>query len=220
MIGRRAGAVGVTMLLRSGEDLVLTPAGAGPVYLAVSGWNPRRTLGSCSVDTFSRIGGVPVSVGDRLEGDVDRLPRDRIGWFHRAVNEPSGPVRLVLSGGEASATFLGRRWRVERTARSGVRLTSEGWQGPRASINSFPVLPGAVQLTPDGEAIVLGPDGALTGGYPVVGVVATVDLDRLSTLQAGTGVSFMAVDPEAATKAWADASAARARSVVHPALLS
>ncbi len=55
-----------------------------------------------------------------------------------------------------------------------------------AELPSEPTLPGAVQVPPDGQPIVLGPDAPVTGGYPVVGVLADADLDVLAQLRPGT----------------------------------
>jgi hypothetical protein len=43
----------------------------------------------------------------------------------------------------------------------------------RAELPSQGVLPGAVQVPPDGQPIILGWDGPVTGGYPVIaGVIS------------------------------------------------
>jgi allophanate hydrolase subunit 2 len=84
----------------------------------------------------------------------------------------------------------------------------------------MPMLPGAIQLTPQGEAIVLGRDGGLTGGYPVVGVVATSDLDRLALLRTGDSLSFAVCSHLEAARAYRDTGAALARSLAHPSALS
>jgi allophanate hydrolase subunit 2 len=215
----RASASGTALLVGAGHELVVTPIGDGPCYVTVSGWRPSRTLGSCAVDTFSRLGGAPLSVGDTLAGEPSPSAHERVGWFHRPDPEPQGPLRIVVWDAGLFEPFLAQAWRVHRVARSGVRLTAQGWLGPTVSVESFPVVPGAVQLTPDNEAIVLGPDGGLTGGYPVVGVIATVDLDRVSMLSAGRDVRFAAVEVGSAVRQWSVALASRANSGVHPALL-
>ena len=46
---------------------------------------------------------------------------------------------------------------------------------------------GAIELTPSG-LIVLGPDHPTTGGYPVVAVVASDDVDRLFARPVGAAV--------------------------------
>ena len=53
---------------------------------------------------------------------------------------------------------------------------------------------GAVQLPPDGRPIVLLPDHATVGGYPVVACVITADLPLLGQLAPGAAVAFVPVD--------------------------
>jgi antagonist of KipI len=60
---------------------------------------------------------------------------------------------------------------------------------------------GAVQLPPDGRPIVLLPDHATVGGYPVVACVITADLALLGQLAPGDAVSLVAVDPAGAAEA-------------------
>ncbi|MFO0554930.1 MAG: carboxyltransferase domain-containing protein [Polyangiaceae bacterium] len=83
-------------------------------------------------------------------------------------------------------------YRVSRALdRVGVRL--EGPALPRASLDfglPDPVLPGAVQITTDGTPIVLGPDAAVTGGYPVVGVLDRTSRAALARQSPGSEVRF------------------------------
>ena len=81
--------------------------------------------------------------------------------------------------------------------RVGVRL-----EGPRLAwarrgeLRSEGVVPGAVQVPPSGQPIVLLADHPTTGGYPVVGVVAERDLDRIAQLRPGNRVRMRPVlDP-------------------------
>ena len=60
---------------------------------------------------------------------------------------------------------------------------------------------GAVQLPPDGCPIVLLPDHATVGGYPVVACVITADHGRLGQLRPGDEVAFEVVDAAAADEA-------------------
>jgi antagonist of KipI len=53
---------------------------------------------------------------------------------------------------------------------------------------------GAIQVPPDGQPIVLLPDHATVGGYPVVGCVISADLGRLGQLQSGDDIRFEVVD--------------------------
>jgi allophanate hydrolase subunit 2 len=45
-------------------------------------------------------------------------------------------------------------------------------------------------VPPDGRPIVLGPDAPVTGGYPVIAVLAHGELDRLAQLRPGAEVRF------------------------------
>ncbi|NBQ47506.1 MAG: hypothetical protein EBU33_03505, partial [Sphingobacteriia bacterium] len=79
----------------------------------------------------------------------------------------SGPHSIDVTG----------RWKIDSTARSGVRLSSPNpLQNSSASLASFPVMPGAIQVPPSGLPLILGPDCGVTGGYPVAGVVIDADL--------------------------------------------
>jgi allophanate hydrolase subunit 2 len=55
---------------------------------------------------------------------------------------------------------------------------------------SEPVCPGAVQVTRDGQCIILGVDGQTIGGYPKIAQVIAADLDRLGQLRPGEVIRF------------------------------
>ena len=71
-------------------------------------------------------------------------------------------------------------------SRSGIELPSQG------------VLPGAIQIPPDGQPIILGWDGPVTGGYPVIAGVISADWPRLAQLRPGETVRFVTIEHEAA----------------------
>lgn len=75
--------------------------------------------------------------------------------------------------------------------RTGYRLTGVD-TGPlnTGSRRSEPSCPGAVQLTPDGELIVLMADGPTVGGYPKIGVIAAAHLPRLAQATVGERLRF------------------------------
>ena len=213
-----AGAVGAALRVPSGARVRVAPLGPGPVYLVVAGWAPQRVLGSAATDTFSRLGGGLLTAGTTLQGSPDDGSWGRVGAFHRALAVETGPLRVASADHPALADLIGSPWSVASVARSGVRL-SGGALPVQRSVASMPVVVGAVQATPDGSAIILGPDGGLTGGYPVVAVVASVDLDRLSMLAPGDRVTFQAVGVADATRAWDDRERYLERATAHPDLL-
>ena len=58
------------------------------------------------------------------------------------------------------------------------------------SLITSPVVPGVVQLTPDGQLIVLMRDAQTTGGYPRVLVVSETEMNRLGQMRGGDDFSF------------------------------
>jgi allophanate hydrolase subunit 2 len=60
------------------------------------------------------------------------------------------------------------------------------------------VLPGAIQVPPDGQPIILGWDGPVTGGYPVIAGIIAADLPRLAQRRPGDTVYFATLEVEAA----------------------
>jgi antagonist of KipI len=60
------------------------------------------------------------------------------------------------------------------------------------------VIPGTVQVPPDGRPIVLLADAQTLGGYACLGHVITADLPRLGQLRPGDKLRFRAVEPEEA----------------------
>ena len=109
----------------------------------------------------------------------------------RVVPGPHGDL-----GGLVNST-----WEVGTDVdRIGVRLLPVEGVGVDGgpSGTSTPMVTGAVQVPPDGRPILLLPDHATVGGYPVVACVASVDLPLLGQLAPGDRVAFTTVDPRTA----------------------
>ena len=64
---------------------------------------------------------------------------------------------------------------------------------PTTDILSLPMPVGAVQVPPSGEPIIKMVDGPVTGGYPVLGVIPSVDHVRLAQAAPGTTLRFRRV---------------------------
>ena len=175
------------------ERTRFVPAGTvldvGPVprglrgYLAVrGGLDVPPVLGSRSTCTLSGLGPPPLRAGDRLP-----LGR-QVAGEPRAVAAPelpAEPVLRVLPGPRDDALtatgwaqLTGTAWEVsDRSDRTGVRLDGPPVErAARPEPLSEGVVPGAVQVPPDGRPVVFLPGCPTTGGYPVVGVVREDDL--------------------------------------------
>ncbi len=158
---------------------------------------------------FGGLAGRALRSGDRLPlgpppfpPPSARLPAARFGRSAvlRVVPGPQG----AAFDDRALLQFYGAMFRVSSASnRTGIRLDGPHLTAPAAGEGpSQALLPGAVQVPPDGRPIVLGWDGPVTGGYPVIAGVISADLPGLAQLAPGSGVAFRGVSLEEARQAW------------------
>jgi KipI family sensor histidine kinase inhibitor len=191
-------------------------------YLAVAGGLGVPTvMGSCSTDVLSWLGPGPLQAGDEIgvgqptAALADHLLADAPAPApagRRVLRVLPGPEVDWLAGGTLHS-LADRRFIVEPASdRVGVRLRVADHRGPLArwggEVSSAGMVTGAVQLPPSGQPIVLLPDHATVGGYPVAAVVITADLGQLGQCVPGEEVLLAPVTPVDA----AEARAARHRS--------
>lgn len=69
------------------------------------------------------------------------------------------------------------------------------------SMPTVPIVPGTVQLPPNGQPIITLADGQTTGGYPRIGQVITADLSLLAQVKPNDTLSFYPVTIEQALSA-------------------
>jgi KipI family sensor histidine kinase inhibitor len=170
-------------------------------YLAVRGGIAAPVLaGSRATDTLAGLGPAPLRTGDgiRVGGDVS-------GPLPAPPLSPWGPpddvlIEVPLGAGpraewftpDALAALYESIWTVSSDVdRVGMRL--EGPELTRARAGELPsegMVPGALQVPPSGRPVILGPDAPVTGGYPVIAVVADAARDRLAQARPGTRVRF------------------------------
>jgi biotin-dependent carboxylase-like uncharacterized protein len=172
------------------------PAAGLRSYLAIrGGFAVEPVLGSRATDTLSGLGPAPLAAGDRLPTGEAVLGEAVEASF---VAEPVGPIR-VLPGPrldwfapDALTSLLDAEWTVSSDSnRVGIRLAGPALVRVRkGELPTEPTLPGAIQVPPNGQPILLGPDAPVTGGYPVIAVVSTADLYRLGQLRPGSPVHF------------------------------
>lgn len=182
-------------------------------YLGVAGGLTTPELfGSRSSDVLSGLGAGRLLVGDRLargtpgraRGSLHHPPAagDGVTVLRVLPGPHSGPLpgattNATVTGDDLATRLAATRWRVGAHAdRVGVRLepaTGAGLEGAE-TVASTPMVTGAVQVPPDGRPIVLLPDHATVGGYPVVACVITADLSLLGQLAPGDLVAFVTVD--------------------------
>jgi antagonist of KipI len=178
-------------------------------YLACAGgFELPRVLGGGGTDLragFGGFGGRALRAGDWLPLRSAAGARASVRWHIDSRLRPAieGDVELRILPGPAAADLPGWAERAftvgTHSDRMGLRLEGEAF--PRAlpgDLDSFPVIPGTVQVPPDGRPIVLLADAQTLGGYACLGHVITADLPRLGQLRPGDKLRFRAVEPEEA----------------------
>ncbi len=188
------------LTLRPGQELSLgVPAIGLRSYLAVRGGiDVPPVLGSRSTDTLSGLGPAPLRAGDELPvGDLAGAePIVDVAPVRAPAQRPvlrvlPGPRRDWLAAGAWAALTSGD-WAVTSDSnRVGLRLA--GPELARARTDELPsegLVPGAVQVPPDGAPVLFLADHPVTGGYPVLAVVATDDLPAAAQLRPGDRVRF------------------------------
>jgi biotin-dependent carboxylase-like uncharacterized protein len=197
-------------------------------YLALAGGVATPEVlgsrGTCLAGGFGGFVGRPLRPGDLLEtGAACDDPGALAGRRWLAERRPAyhaEPVLRVVRGphagsftAESLAALMSEPFRVSPTSnRMGYRL-----EGPLlrtiapADLPSLGVLPGAIQVPPDGGAILLMADAQTTGGYPIAGVVIGADLPLAAQLLPGDRLRFAVAEIEVAVAArrtlrsWLDA---------------
>ena len=155
-------------------------------------------LGSRSTDVLTGVGPAPLAagamlpIGDETEGDppgVDQAPtRTRTD---AALTLLPGPRLDWFAGDPLAALVAGNYVVTPASNRTALRL--DGPVLARAVERELPsegLVPGAIQVPPDGRPVVFLVDHPVTGGYPVVAVVREADLDVLAQRRPGDAIRF------------------------------
>lgn len=103
----------------------------------------------------------------------------------------SGPESNWLSGKQYSEIF-GKRLRVTTDfSRMGFKLAYkiEGYSQQNELISSG-IIPGTIQLSHEGQPIILLGDCQTIGGYPRIGILPHKELDKAGQLKPGDFVIF------------------------------
>jgi len=169
-------------------------------YLCIAGGiDVPAPLGSRSTDLMARFGGFhgrALRHGDRLRVGVAapgrrqaaRVWRTAVNYSFRVVRGP----QVDRFDDNAWRAFTTREFTVSsQSNRLGIRL-----DGPPilpnggADIISEGLVTGAIQITGEGQPIVMLPSRATIGGYPKIATVMSADLDRLGQLRPGDPVRF------------------------------
>jgi biotin-dependent carboxylase-like uncharacterized protein len=188
---------GTTFTLKPEECLTVHGTASGMrAYLCVQGGIQTPPI------LESRSSLRPVESGAELPCESGSIHRRFLAV--KPLDEEDQTTIRVLPGPQADwfpeQDLRGRTFRVKPASdRMGLRLDGDPFPPPDRQLVSEPVCPGSVQVTGDGQCIVLGVDGQTIGGYPKIAQVISADLDRLGRLRPGDEIRFVPVTLSEAT---------------------
>jgi KipI family sensor histidine kinase inhibitor len=212
-------SAGQLLPLAAGQVLqVGRQRGGCRTYLSVAGgFIGPEWFGSLATDELTGLGAGALQAGALLHAAGWAPPLgDHLVAGAATDLDPSTPVELRVVPGPHAEQFAADALRelaatafVVQGASNRVGLRLRAASGPPAlrrrrgggGLDSHGVVTGAVQVPPDGEPVVLLPDHATLGGYPVLAVVATADHGLLGQCAPGTGVRLVPITPDEADKA-------------------
>lgn len=194
--------------LRPGQQLSIGYARAGQWgYLAVNGgFALSSVLGSHSTQQREGLGGIDghgsaLARHDVLHGYRERpaltLKAQTPRAFRDDLENPCASLRLMQGPdyhrftSDDALRLLSTPWHVSALSnRMGYRLEGAQLSGPPTRQWSIGVLPGAIQIVPEGTPIVLMSDCQTMGGYPVFGWLHPLDRGRLAQRRAHQQIRF------------------------------
>lgn len=216
--GRLPLSPGQSHRLAAGSRLRFTGGDGIRAYLAVAGgFAIPAVLGSASTDRRTGFGGLSgraLRAGDTLRiGDGALGPLRSVAATRPVADAAATPIRVVATPDEldwfapsALDILATIDWVVRPSSdRNGLRLGGGRVEAAASGIPSLGVPVGSIQVPPSGEPIITMVDGPVTGGYPVIAVVARRELDRLGRLRPGAAVRFQVVSVDDARAIAVDA---------------
>ncbi|WFP15542.1 5-oxoprolinase subunit PxpB [Citricoccus muralis] len=174
-------------------------------YLAVRGEiEVDPVLGSRSTDTLSEVGPAPLQAGDVLTvrppaspapavGEPRPWPEDRFTTGEVTVPILLGP-RQDWFDEDSLDRLTSQPWTVtDRSNRVGLRLHGDQ-PLERARSGELPsegAVTGSLQIPPEGQPVLFLNDHPVTGGYPIIAVVAPSALPLVAQAPPGTRLNFV-----------------------------
>ena len=194
-----------TYQLENGDEInILSTNKSVYGYLAISGEiDLKFQWGSCSVNTKANIGS---NGGKKLTNEqkinIRKINLNQNNKKIDYLNSKIENIRVIKGTNfdyfseEGKKYFFEKEFIVSKLSdRMGMRL-----EGPKienivnTNIKSEGLLKGVIQVPADGNPIIMLSDHGTIGGYPKIGVVASVDYDRLVQISPGSKIRFKEID--------------------------
>ena len=162
-----------------------------------------KTLGSASAHIVSGLGGRALRRGDELAIGCEAVRRARAAAAPDPgfLQEPA----LRATPGPQEDWFKDELYQeeyvvAEESNRMGLRLHGPAMPSPQGRMLTEGAALGAVQVTPDGQPIILFVEHQTTGGYPKPANVISADFHRLGQLRPRDRVRFERVSLDRALR--------------------
>ena len=169
-------------------------------YLAIGGGlDLKLQWNSCSINTKANIGS---NDGKKLENgqkiNILNINSDQSKRKTNYINSKVENIRVIKGPNfdyfseEGKKIFFEKEFTVSKLSdRMGMRLEGSKIENiVNTNIKSEGLIKGVIQVPADGNPIIMLSDHGTVGGYPKIGVVASVDYDRLVQISPGSKVKF------------------------------
>ena len=173
-------------------------------YLAISGeFDLKFQWGSCSINTKANIGS---NDGKKLENNqkliISNISANQQKKKTNYLNSKVENIRVIKGTNfnyfseEGKNNFFEKEFTVSKLSdRMGMRLNGPEIENiVNTNIKSEGLLKGVIQVPADGNPIIMLSDHGTIGGYPKIGVVASVDYDRLVQILPGSKIKFKEIE--------------------------
>ena len=173
-------------------------------YLALGGeLDIKHQWNSCSINTKANIGsnnGKKLDFGQKINLRKININQDvkKINYINTKIEN----IRVIKGTNFDYFSEAGKKIFYEKefivsklSDRMGMRL-----EGPKienivnTNIKSEGLIKGVIQVPADGNPIIMLSDHGTVGGYPKIGVVASVDYDRLVQISPGSKIKFKEIN--------------------------
>lgn len=179
-----------THIIESAGELVVESGVLRVIYVAIHGGIASPLVCGGRGTQLSAGIGAPLRAGDRLriEPSIAVVPSSPAPFLaDGAIHVIPGPDDVP---GALDGLLAGEFSISPHSDRVGTRLDGPVLPARSGHGVSRPMTRGAIELPPDGRPIVLGPEHPVTGGYPVIAVIATADQGRLFARPIRAAVRF------------------------------
>ena len=192
-------------LLEHGDEIdILSTNKSVYGYLAISGkFDVKFQWGSCSINTKAKIGsneGEKLANGQKINISEINPNQDKkkINYLNSRIEN----IRVIKATNfnyfseESKNDFFEKKFTVSKLSdRMGMRLEGLKMENiVNTNIKSEGLLKGVIQVPADGNPIIMLSDHGTIGGYPKIGVVASVDYDRLVQITPGSKIKFKEIE--------------------------